>query len=359
MEVIRIRGNGLLVLASLFIIVAGMRAAADLLEPLLLATFFSIVCAPAVGALQKRGLPEWLSVSLVLVMLLLALLLMALGLGASINGFLRQMPEYQAMLNQRVGGLLDHLTTFGIDTDLSVIKERLDVGAVMQLAGRLVGRFGSVLGNVLLIVLTVAFILLEAARFPAKLRQALGERGQGSLEVFERFAGGVKQYLAIKSLMSLGTGLLIAAWLWVLEVDYPLLWGSVAFLFNYIPNIGSFLAAIPAVMLAWVLHGSGVAVAVAAGYGLVNMVFGNFLEPRLMGRSLGLSTLVVFLSLVLWGWVLGPVGMVLSVPLTMILRIALDSSDNTRWLAVLLGPEVEQGSQSSDVSPDSSPNSGA
>lgn len=339
---VTLRGNALLILAALFVIVAGLRAAADLLEPLLLAVFFSIVCAPAVGELQKRGVAEWLAVSVVMLLLLAALLLMAVGVGASINGFLRQLPEYQSMLNQRVSGIVDVVASLGVDTDLSAVKERLDAGVVMQMAGRLVGRFGAVLGNVLLIVLTVAFILLEAARFPAKLRQALGDADRG-LQVFERFAEGVKQYLAIKSLMSLGTGILITLWLWLLDVDYPVLWGMLAFLFNYIPNIGSFLAAIPAVLLAWVLHGSGIALAVVGGYAAVNMVFGNFLEPRLMGRSLGLSTLVVFLSLVLWGWVLGPVGMVLSVPLTMILRIALDSSENTRWLAVLLGPEVEDG----------------
>ena len=343
MSATSVKGNALLVLAALVVIVAGMRAAADLLEPMLLAIFFSIVCAPAVSELQRRGCPEWLAVTVVMILLVLVLLLMAIGLGASINGFLKEMPQYQAMLNARVGGLVDYLGNFGVSTDLSAIKERVDVGAVMQLAGRLVGRFGSVLGNVMLIVVTVAFILLEAARFPDKLHKALGEAGKGSVDVFDRFSAGVQQYLAIKSLLSLGTGALVAIWVWILDVDYPLLWGSVAFLFNYIPNIGSFLAAIPAVLLAWVLHGTGIALAVAAGYTAINMVFGNFLEPRLMGRSLGLSTLVVFLSLVLWGWVLGPVGMVLSVPLTMILRIALDSSDNTRWLAVLLGPEVRNG----------------
>lgn len=340
MTVVTQRGNWLLVLAALVVVVAGMRAAADLLEPLLLAIFFSIVCSPAVVALQRRGWPEWAAVSTVLVGLVIALSVAALGLGASVNGFLRQLPTYQQALNARVGGLIDLVASMGVTVDLSTLKEQLDAGVVMRLAGRVAGGFGAALGNVLLILLTVAFILLEAARLPAKLHAALGDAGQG-MAVFDRFSEGVKQYLAIKSLMSLGTGALIALWLWILDVDYPLLWGAMAFLFNYIPNIGSFLAAVPACLLAWVLHGTGTAALAIAGYVTVNMVFGNALEPRLMGRSLGLSTLVVFLSLVLWGWVLGPVGMVLSVPLTMILRIALDSNEDTRWLAVLLGPEVE------------------
>ena len=162
------------------------------------------------------------------------------------------------------------------------------------------------------------------------------------MSVFQKFAVGVNQYLAIKSMVSLGTGILVALWMWLLDVDYPVLWGTLAFLFNYIPNIGSFLAAIPACLLAYVLHGFGVAAIAIAGFVAINTGIGNLLEPRLMGRSLGLSTLVVFVSLVFWGWVLGPVGMVLSVPLTMILRIALESRAETRWLAVLLGPEVQQ-----------------
>ena len=140
--------------------------------------------------------------------------------------------------------------------------------------------------------------------------------------------------------MSLGTGIMVTLWMWILNVDYPLLWGALAFMFNYIPNIGSFLAAIPACLLAYVLHGFGLAAVAVAGFVAINTGMGNLLEPRLMGRRLGLSTLVVFISLVFWGWVLGPVGMVLSVPLTMILRIAFESRTETRWLAVLLGPEV-------------------
>lgn len=342
----QIRLPVLLAIAALFVIIAGLRAAADLVEPLLLAVFFSIVCAPAVSLLVRRGWPEWAAVIVVMVLLLAALLFAAIGIGASINGFLEQLPAYQKALGERVGGLIGLIRELGIDVDQQALRQQLDPGLVMGMAGKLVGRFGSALGNVLLILLTVTFILLEAARFPAKLQHAMGDANR-SLAVFERFSEGVKQYLAIKSMLSLATGALVALMLWLLDVDYPVLWGALAFLFNYIPNIGSFLAAIPACLLAFVIHGPGVAAAAGFGYVLINMVIGNGLEPRLMGRSLGLSTLVVFLSLVLWGWVMGPVGMVLSVPLTMILRIALDSSEETRWLAVLLGPEVDSRDQSS------------
>ena len=328
-------------LAGLVVVVAGMQAAAGLLEPFLLAVFISIVCAPGVGWLRTRGIPEALAVIIVMTGLILFMAVAAMAVGASVNGFIRSLPEYREVLDQRLEGVYAWLAQHGMEGLEPGPGEQLDPGMVMQFAGQMAGHFGAALGNIFLVLLTVAFILLEAARFPAKLQAALGDAGPG-LATFRRFARGVNQYLAIKSLIRLATGILVTLWLWWMQVDYPLLWGALAFLFNYIPNIGSFLAAIPACLLAFVLHGAGPALVTAVGFAGINIVMGSLLEPRLMGRSLGLSTLVVFLSMVFWGWVLGPVGMVLSVPLTMILRIALETQPSTRWLAVLLGPEVRE-----------------
>jgi predicted PurR-regulated permease PerM len=186
--------------------------------------------------------------------------------------------------------------------------------------------------------MTVIFILLEAASFPAKL-QAIKGAPDASLSRWEYFLNDVKQYMAIKTWVSLATGILIAAWVAILGVDFPLLWGLLAFALNYVPNIGSIIAAVPAVLLALVQVGAIKALLLAGGYVTVNLIMGNAIEPRFMGKGLGLSTLVVFLSLLFWGWVLGPVGMLLSVPLTITAKIALDSREDTRWLAVLLGPE--------------------
>jgi predicted PurR-regulated permease PerM len=144
--------------------------------------------------------------------------------------------------------------------------------------------------------------------------------------------------MGIKTWTSMLTGVLVSLWLWLLGVDHAQLWGVMAFLLNYVPNIGSFIAAVPAVLLALVQLGPGSALLAALGYLVVNIIIGNVIEPRFMGKGLGLSTLVVFLSLVFWGWVLGPVGMLLSVPLTITVKLALDSKPETRWLGVLLGP---------------------
>ncbi len=154
---------------------------------------------------------------------------------------------------------------------------------------------------------------------------------------FKKITENVKHYLALKTLLSLGTGFCVTMLLLFLGVDYAILWGIIAFLLNYIPNIGSIIASVPAILLAFVQFGIGKAVIVAIGYLSINILFGPIMEPKIMGRGLGLSTLVVFLSLVFWGWVLGPVGMLLSVVLTMIVKIALESREDTRWLGILLG----------------------
>ncbi len=138
-------------------------------------------------------------------------------------------------------------------------------------------------------------------------------------------------------MVSVATGLLIGVWVGVLGVDFAIFWGLVAFVLNFIQNLGSVIAAVPTTLLAMVQIGVGRGLLVALGYLVVNMVIGNFIEPHLMGRRVGLSTLVVVLSLVFWGWVWGPIGMLLSVPLTMVLKILLENTEEFRWVAVLLG----------------------
>jgi predicted PurR-regulated permease PerM len=180
--------------------------------------------------------------------------------------------------------------------------------------------------------------LLEVSSFPIKLRAVLGDPKQ-KFPKFTEFADDMKRYMVIKTFLSLATGVLIAFWLYILDVDYPILWGFIAFLLNYIPNIGSIVAAIPALILAFIQFGIGSAVLVTVGYIVVNFIIGNVIEPRLMGRKFGLSTLVVFLSLIFWGALLGLVGAILSVPLTMTLKFAFENNESTRWIAVLLESE--------------------
>ena len=210
---------------------------------------------------------------------------------------------------------------------------------MMGWVGSALAGIGALLTNLFLVVFIVIFILLESAGFSNKVHVAL-PNAEKSLRDAQGFMKQVNQYLMIKTTISFITGVLVTLWLWWLDVDFPVLWGLIAMLMNYIPNVGSLIAAVPAVMLALVQLGVGDAVLVILGYVVINVIMGNLIEPRFMGRGLGLSPLVVFLSLILWGWLFGPVGMFLSIPLTMIVKIALEQHPTTRWIAILLGNEV-------------------
>ena len=182
----------------------------------------------------------------------------------------------------------------------------------------------------------MAFMLSEATVFPDKFR-SLSRNSNERDDRLEKIVSEVQTYLVIKTVISLATGAILGVWAYFWGLDFPVLLGLAAFLLNYIPTVGSMIAAIPAVLLSIILYGSiGHALIVMSGYVVVNMVFGNILEPNLMGRRLGLSTLVVMLSLLFWGWAWGPLGALLSVPLTVMVKIWLENTADLRWVAILL-----------------------
>ena len=329
----------LLTLAALIIIIAGVKTAQALLVPFLLAFFISIICAGPFFWLQQHKVPAPVALLIVIITIMLGGLGVITLIGTSVNDFTNELPVYQEQLRVHTIALIDWLDQHGIKLSKQILLEHFNPGAAMQSAAKMLATAGGVLTNSFMILLTVIFILLEAAGIPKKLHAALPD-AESSLASFERFATGVRQYLAIKTLVSLGTGLIVTVGLLFLGLDYAPLWGMIAFLLNYIPNIGSIIAAIPAVLLAVVQLGPAHALIVAAIYLITNIIMGNAVEPRLMGQKLGLSALVIFISLVFWGWVLGPVGMLLSVPLTMVVKIALEVNESTRWIAILLSSEA-------------------
>ena len=330
--------RGAMVIAAIVIIIAGIREASAILIPFLLAVFIAVIGGPSAFWLKRKGVPSSLAVLVVVLVFLGVGVGMGAVLSTSLNGFYQQMDSYKVSLNQQMDALFTWLKGMGIHLDWSLLKEVVNPGEAMQLVATLLAGFGGVLTNTFLITLTVVFILLEASGFPAKLRAAMKDP-KASFPAFEQFTHAVKSYLVIKTAVSLATGMAAALWVFLLGLDFPLLWGLLAFLFNYVPTIGSIVAAVPAMLLALVQLGPFPALLVAVGYLCINFIFGSLIEPRFMGHGLGLSTLVVFLSLVFWGWVLGPVGMLLSVPLTITAKIGLESREETRWLAILLGSE--------------------
>ncbi len=326
-------------LAALVIVIAGAKAAQALLVPFLLAFFISIICASPFHWLQQHRVPAPVALLLVIVMVMLGGLIVLTLIGTSVNDFTNELPVYQEQLRDQTLKLFDWLEKMGVSLSKNILLEHFNPAKVMQSAASMLATAGGVLTNSFLILLTVIFILFEAAGMPNKLRAALPD-AESSLDSFEKFVTGVRQYLAIKTLVSLATGLIVTVGLLLLGLDYAPLWGMIAFLLNYIPNIGSIIAAVPAVLLALIQLGPIYSMLVAALYLLINVIMGNAVEPRLMGQKLGLSTLVIFISLVFWGWVLGPVGMLLSVPLTMVVKIALEVNESTRWMAILISSDA-------------------
>ena len=328
------------VAAAAVIVLAGLNAAHAVVVPFLLAAFIAVICAPPLFWLRDRGLPQGLALILVFLMILAGGLLFSALLASAIGKFSQQLPLYQANLQTKFGSLLQGLAAHGLALPEGDLRELVNPATVMNYVGKTLSGLGAVLTNGFFILLTVVFMLLEASTLPAKLTAAFGQ-GHGNMPNLGDFVQRLKHYMSIKTSVSAVTGLLIGTWLAILGVDFALLWGVLAFLLNFVPNIGSIIAAVPALLLAWVQLDGMTALLAGLGYLVVNVVAGNIVEPRFMGRGVGLSTLVVFLSLVFWGWLLGPVGMFLSVPLTMAARMAMEQSAQWHWLYVLLGPEPE------------------
>ncbi|HCY75168.1 MAG TPA: hypothetical protein DHV28_04550 [Ignavibacteriales bacterium] len=324
--------------AALVIIIAGINLAQSIVVLFLISFFLALLGTPPVLWLKEKHIPSGFAVLIVMIVMIAIILLISVQIGSSFSGFIGELPALQTRIQEQVLELTALLKSKGIIVNKKFFLEYVNPEAIMKLTADLLTGLSSVISDLVLILLTVTFILLEVSSFPLKLRAVLGDPKQ-KFPQFTKFANDMKRYMIIKTLISLATGILIATWLYILNVDYPLLWGFLAFLLNYIPNIGSIVAAIPAVILAFIQLGLGGAVMVTLGYITVNFVVGNVIEPRVTGRKLGLSTLVVFISVIFWGGLLGLVGAILSIPLTMTLKFAFENHESTRWFALLLGSE--------------------
>lgn len=342
-----VRNSPLINMAAFVVVVAGMKAAAPLVVPFLLAVFLAIICAPPLFWMQKKGIPEIIGMLLLIVAIVGLWLFFVTLVGSSMTDFSSNVPRYQERLLVQTASWWQWLDGHGVTLDKAILSDTFNPGRVLKMAANTLNGLGGMLTNTFVIFLTFFFILSEAAGFPCKLRAIQGKESL-ALEKYGEIASGVNRYIVIKTITSLITGAIVALSLSLQGLDYAIMWGVVAFLLNFIPNIGSIIAAVPAVLLSLVQLGGVAALVTATVYLTVNVVIGSIVEPRVMGKGVGLSVLVVFLSLAFWGWVLGPVGMLLSVPLTMAVRIALDGIEHTRWLAILLASNRELSSKESE-----------
>jgi AI-2 transport protein TqsA len=339
--------RALLLAAAAVVVIAGLKLAGPLIVPLLLAACITVATAPLVGWLEHKRVPPAIAVSAGI----LCALAVVVGFGAiaslAASDFGSTLPALEQKLLQHEHQLEAWLEAHELSRLAPAIAS-YDPGAraALLLEGAVLGvsRLIGVSGVVLFVVI---FMLLEAPTFRDKLRQAFGFRPE-RIDETRRVVAEVQRYLVVKTALNAVAGLAAGGWCYAMGVPNALLWGVVAFVLHFIPVFGSVISAIPPLLAALVLRSPGAALAVLIGYLVFNNLIGNIVEPKVMGRNAGLSALVVTVSIVVWGWIFGPVGALLSVPLTMIAKIAFSHFEDTQWLAVLMAPGTRE-SQPSGV----------
>jgi predicted PurR-regulated permease PerM len=286
--------NVVIILAAIVVVIYGMQSASAIIIPFLVATFLALITVRPMLWLQQHRVPTVLAALMIVLAILGVIMVVGVVVGRSLAAFTAALPGYQEQLQDRIDVLIAFIAQY-TDDDRSIesLGDLINPGWAMGLAAGLLNAVRDVLTNTLLITFTMIFILLEASNFGTKVEAAFG-RSASSLEGPRQFLDDLTSYLGIKTLVSMVTGLLIWLLTWWIGLDFPQLWGMLAFLLNYVPTIGSIIAAVPAVLLAIVQLGLGEATAVAVSFLAVNITFGNFIEPRLMGYGVGISPLIIF-----------------------------------------------------------------
>ncbi len=325
----------ILVAAAVVVVIAGLRSASGIVAPLLMAVFISIICSAPLFWLKRHGIGN--TVAIVLIIAVVGLTGAGVfGLIAnSLDEFSSSIPRYKQNLGQLYTQLNSTFENWGYSIPVERIREQLSPNSFIKFLNYMLNGLSNILGDGMVVFFAVLFILTEVATLPTKLRESL-KNPEESMVHFEAFISKVIHYLGLKAATSALTAVIVAIFLWILNIDYVFLWAVLAFFLNFIPYVGSILAGLPAVLLGLIDHGIWVALWATTGYVAVNIIVGNIIETRWLGDGLNLSSFIVFVSLIFWGWVLGPTGMFLSIPLTMSILIALESNPNTQPYAKLM-----------------------
>jgi len=328
-------------LAAVVIIIGGLKAISQIITPFLLASFLAIICLPPLSWMQRKGIPSLLSFLILFSTVGFSFFLLFLAIKGTAESLVVKAPEYQDRLTEQLNMLRVLATEYDLPAEFIPDTIPLpNVSTITGLARNLAGALGQFTAYTFFVLLVFMFLLLEERSMVDRMEAAFPGQKKARVRA-RRFFRSVNRYLAIKTTASVATGLIIGIGLSIIGVDFAILWAVLAGLLNFIPTIGSIIAAIPAMLIAFLGLGFGEGMATLGLYVVVNTLIGSIIEPRFMGQTLGLSPVVVLISLMVWGWVFGPVGMLLSILLTMILKLALESSPQTRWLGIMLSDGVK------------------
>jgi AI-2 transport protein TqsA len=322
-------------LAAMVAIVAGLRLGAPILVPVALACFLAVLSQPLFQGLLRRRVPMPVAVGVTVVVLLSAVALFWVLLIGSLAELRDVAPSYAKALGDRINYTDQWWREKGISLRDWIPARWRQPDRVAELAGGAIRATAIFVSSTTVVFLLLVFVLAESAVFPRKLDR-LPPGVRAALLRFAHVSRELQRYLLVKTAMSAAIGIAAGCWMAFLHVDFAVLCGLIAFACHFVPNVGAVLAAGPAMLIAFLQQDFSQSLMVMTGYLVIGVVLGNLIEPALLGRSLGLSPLVVFLSLVVWGWLWGAIGMLLSVPLTMALRIVLGGSRELSWIAVLL-----------------------
>jgi AI-2 transport protein TqsA len=352
-------GKALWMLAALTIVITGLKLAHGFLIPVLVAFFIATVSFPLLNFLREKKIPRALAVLLTVAVDFVFLAALAV-LAITLIGDLQEKwnskyaSEFSSQIREASASLALKLNEYGVPDAQEKIDEAVNKNVsnlqnirfekIWDVGAGVLGRVVGFLGTFLITLVLTVFMLSEARMFGRRLEAISLARGP-NLSRMLNATKDIQRFLAIKTAISVVTGVLAGFLCWAAGLDFYILWGILAFFFNFIPVVGSIIAGVPPTILALLDSGAGLpnAVLVAGGYLLINNFLGNFVEPMLVGRRFGISTLVVVISVVFWGWLWGPIGMLLAVPLTMVLKVILESSDEFRWIGVAISAEQPSG----------------
>jgi predicted PurR-regulated permease PerM len=323
--------------ASIFIVVFGMKYASSILSPIILAFIIAVSTIPLVKWLIRKGVPDWLALLITIALLIVIIVGLIALIGVSIDELIVTLPQYADNLQGQKESLQALLGNLGIGAEQLPSLSSFDPSKLLEDIGGMLGGIVGVLSGVVLMLLVLIFMLLDTAGFTTRLKIGFPENDPTMVR-FSGLVRDLRQYVSITTKINFFVGLVDTIFLLILGVDFALLWGLLAFLLGYIPSVGFWFALIPPFILSLFEFGITKSLIVLVGYVLINGGVQNFLQPKMMGSGLNLSPLVVVISLFFWAWVLGPIGALLAVPMTIIVKeIFLEGFDDTRGLAGLMG----------------------
>jgi len=337
-------------ISALIITLWGMREASDMIVQLVLAAVITVSFTPFMYYMIRKGVPSMVAYALTLVAIFLVFGLLLGFMIVAVNRFVAAIPEYAAQLDSTIAGIEDFVNdTLNVEKiDLEAITNLVDPGKILSIAASFLSGLIATFGNVFMIVLILIFMLVDALSITDKLAPNI-ERGNVIVERISRFGADVRHYIGITTIVGAATGLLDTLFFVIMGVDFPILWGILAFLLSYIPTIGFWLALIPPVFLAFLEMGLTSAIIVFFGIVIINGFAENVVKPKYMGEGLDLSPFTVVFSVVFWAAILGPFGAILAVPMTMAFKmLILEYDPANRWLADLMSavphesPELDE-----------------